>query len=381
MTKTLLSALLALAIAAPCTASATTPEQARAREIYSKLISYNTPKATGRCRRWPGGWRSSSAMPASPTPTSICCRSARPLRWSCAIAGDGSGGKPILLMAHMDVVAADPKDWTARSVHAGRGERLLLRPRHRRRQGRRRHADRDVPAPEEGRLRADARPDHRLHRRRGNRDGDDARSRDDASQADRRRVRAQHRRRRRHARRGRHARGPSACRRRRRPTPTSNSPRTIPAATARAATPTTRSTSWPMRSSRCRRMRFPVMWNDTTVAELRGRRQGGARAGRRGDGAPSPQDPHDAKAVATLAADPGSVGRITHDLRRDDAARRSCGATRCRNRRRRTSTAASSRAWRWTTCARPCRTSSARTSKSRRSARRSPAMPRRCATT
>jgi acetylornithine deacetylase/succinyl-diaminopimelate desuccinylase-like protein len=26
--------------------------------------------------------------------------------------GDGSGGKPILLMAHMDVVAADRKDWT-----------------------------------------------------------------------------------------------------------------------------------------------------------------------------------------------------------------------------------------------------------------------------
>ena len=25
--------------------------------------------------------------------------------------GDGSGGKPILLMAHMDVVTAKPEDW------------------------------------------------------------------------------------------------------------------------------------------------------------------------------------------------------------------------------------------------------------------------------
>ena len=51
--------------------------------------------------------------------------------------GDGSGGKPILLMAHMDVVAADPEGLEARPVHAHRGERLLLRPRHQRREGRR----------------------------------------------------------------------------------------------------------------------------------------------------------------------------------------------------------------------------------------------------
>ena len=44
--------------------------------------------------------------------------------------GDGSGGKPILLLAHMDVVTAKRAGLGARSVQARRRERLLLRPRH-----------------------------------------------------------------------------------------------------------------------------------------------------------------------------------------------------------------------------------------------------------
>jgi hypothetical protein len=85
MSKTLLSALLALAIAAPCTASATTPDQDRAREIYSKLISYNTAAGNGQVPVMAGFWRNNSATPVSPTPTSTCCPWAKPLRWSCVI--------------------------------------------------------------------------------------------------------------------------------------------------------------------------------------------------------------------------------------------------------------------------------------------------------
>ena len=83
--------------------------------------------------------------------------------------GDGSGGKPILLMAHMDVVTAKPEDWQRdpftlieeNGYFYGRGTydvkdgvaTLTV----------------DLPAPEGRRLRAHARPGHPLQRRRGNR--------------------------------------------------------------------------------------------------------------------------------------------------------------------------------------------------------------------
>ena len=112
MTRTLLSALLALAIAAPCTASAaTTPEQARAREIYSKLISYNTAAGNGQVPVM-AGWLAQQFRDAGFPDADIHLL---PVGETASLVvryrGDGSGGKPILLMAHMDVVAADPKDW------------------------------------------------------------------------------------------------------------------------------------------------------------------------------------------------------------------------------------------------------------------------------
>jgi hypothetical protein len=48
--------------------------------------------------------------------------------------GDGSGGRPILLMAHMDVVTAKREEWERDPYHARRGKRLLLRARHARHQ-------------------------------------------------------------------------------------------------------------------------------------------------------------------------------------------------------------------------------------------------------
>ena len=123
-----------------------------------------------------------------------------------ALQGDGSGGKPILLMAHMDVVTADPKDWTARPVHADRGERLLLRPRHQRREGRRG----DVVTSTFLRLKAEGFVPTRdlVIVFTGDEETEMATTQDLVDQPprpDRRRVRAQRRRRRRHARRKRHA--------------------------------------------------------------------------------------------------------------------------------------------------------------------------------
>ena len=112
MTRILPSMLLAVALAAPCIASAAlTPEQARAREIYETLIAYDTSAGQGqvpvmakylvqqfRAAGFPDA--DIHLLPLGDT-ASLVVR----------LRGDGSGGKPILLMAHMDVVPADPKDW------------------------------------------------------------------------------------------------------------------------------------------------------------------------------------------------------------------------------------------------------------------------------
>ncbi|KGQ17844.1 Peptidase family M20/M25/M40 [Lysobacter dokdonensis DS-58] len=111
MTRTLLGAMLALTIAAPCAAADLTPEQARAREIYSTLIAYNTAEGNAQVpvmAKWlakqfrDAGFAEADihVLPVGETASLV-------VRYP----GDGSGGKPILLMAHMDVVAADPKDW------------------------------------------------------------------------------------------------------------------------------------------------------------------------------------------------------------------------------------------------------------------------------
>ena len=82
----------------------------------------------------------------------------------------------------------------ARPVHARRGERVLLRTRHVRRQEHRRAPHGDV-SPAEGRgVRPDARPRPRLHGRRGNQGSARARPRREPPRPRRRRVRPERRR-------------------------------------------------------------------------------------------------------------------------------------------------------------------------------------------
>ena len=63
----------------------------------------------------------------------------KPTKGNLVVRYRGRGGagapKPILLLAHLDVVAANRARLAARPVHAARGERLLPRPRHGGRQG------------------------------------------------------------------------------------------------------------------------------------------------------------------------------------------------------------------------------------------------------
>lgn len=111
MTRPLLGALIALAIAAPATAADRTADQAQARAIYATLIAYKTSEGLGQVpemARWlaqqfrEAGFADADIhlLPVGETASLV-------VRYR----GDGTGGKPILLMAHMDVVAADPNDW------------------------------------------------------------------------------------------------------------------------------------------------------------------------------------------------------------------------------------------------------------------------------
>jgi acetylornithine deacetylase/succinyl-diaminopimelate desuccinylase-like protein len=111
MRKTLLGALLALAIAAPCPAADLTADQARAREIYAKLIAYKTSEGLGQVPVM-AHWLAQQFRAAGFAEADI---HVLPVGETAALVvryrGDGSGGKPIVLLGHMDVVAADPNDW------------------------------------------------------------------------------------------------------------------------------------------------------------------------------------------------------------------------------------------------------------------------------
>lgn len=111
MPRSLLAALLALALAAPSFAATPNAHEARARELFSKLISYKTSVGLGQVPAMvdhlaaqfrAAGFNDSDihVLPLGETASLV-------VRYR----GDGSGGKPILLMAHMDVVTAKPEDW------------------------------------------------------------------------------------------------------------------------------------------------------------------------------------------------------------------------------------------------------------------------------
>ena len=119
------------------------PERQLAREIYKEMVEIKSGYTTGSTtpvaeavgapapsRRIPGGRHLRRRRRSPPRPTS-----------SSATAAPGAR-KPLLLLAHTDVVEAKREDWTHGPVHVHREGRLLLRPRHWRRQGAGRRLDR-----------------------------------------------------------------------------------------------------------------------------------------------------------------------------------------------------------------------------------------------
>lgn len=116
MRRSFLAALLALAIGFP--SSAATPDagvhdanQARAREIYGQLISYKTSAGLGQVPAMAAYLAAQFRAAGFPEADVHVLPVGETASLVVRYRGDGSGGKPILLMAHMDVVTAKPEDW------------------------------------------------------------------------------------------------------------------------------------------------------------------------------------------------------------------------------------------------------------------------------
>lgn len=111
--KRTISALMACLLAGGAYGAALTPVQKQMREIYQELVETNTTNSTGSCtiaaqkmaqRLKQGGFQDSEMQlivpPGGPTKGNLVVR----------LKGNGSR-KPLLLLAHIDVVEANRADW------------------------------------------------------------------------------------------------------------------------------------------------------------------------------------------------------------------------------------------------------------------------------
>ena len=156
-------------------ASAASDDQ-KAREIFAKVISIPTALGNGKVpemAEYLAGEFRAAGFPAEDVTILPFKRPGdEPRRSSCVIAATARRGKPILLLAHMDVVTAKREDWERdpfklieeNGFFFGRGTDDV--------KARRRGADHDVPAAQGREVRAQARSHHLFQRRRGNRAGD-----------------------------------------------------------------------------------------------------------------------------------------------------------------------------------------------------------------
>jgi hypothetical protein len=129
------SLALVLAISAQAHAQTLSPHQQLAVQIYKELVEINTVSETGDTARTAdamaarlraAGFSGSEVQVFKPAP--------RKGNLLARLRGSGAR-KPILLLAHLDVVPANPEDWSLDPFRIHREGRLLLRTRHQRRQG------------------------------------------------------------------------------------------------------------------------------------------------------------------------------------------------------------------------------------------------------
>jgi acetylornithine deacetylase/succinyl-diaminopimelate desuccinylase-like protein len=111
------SVLLAACLASTATAAerAARPFDAKAREIFEKVISIPTSlgnhKVPEMAEYLASEFRAAGFPAADVTVVPFESPTDKTASLVVRYRGDGSGGKPILLLAHMDVVTAKPSDW------------------------------------------------------------------------------------------------------------------------------------------------------------------------------------------------------------------------------------------------------------------------------
>ena len=107
--------LLAALVAAPATAQTIRPDQAAFRELYKELVETNTTLSSGSCTAAAAkmGARLKAAG-FSDADISYYATSEKPKEGGlvAVLHGNDHNAKPMLLLAHLDVVEAKREDWT-----------------------------------------------------------------------------------------------------------------------------------------------------------------------------------------------------------------------------------------------------------------------------
>lgn len=111
MLKPLLASLLTLTVAAPTMAATLDSNQAQARDIFSHLIAFKTEIGQGQVPVMAKYLADQFRAAGFPDSDIHIIPHGETAAMVVRYRGDGSGGKPIGLMAHMDVVTAKPEDW------------------------------------------------------------------------------------------------------------------------------------------------------------------------------------------------------------------------------------------------------------------------------
>jgi len=96
-----------------CTLAASADEATRAlaREIYADVIAFRTSAGLGQVPAMAGYLAGTLETAGFPREDLHILPLGETASFVARYRGDGSGGRPVLLMAHMDVVTANPEEW------------------------------------------------------------------------------------------------------------------------------------------------------------------------------------------------------------------------------------------------------------------------------
>ena len=111
MFKPLLASMLTLSVALPSVAATLDPNQAQARDIFSHLIAFKTEIGQGQVPVMAKYLAEQFRAAGFPESDIHIIPHGETAAMVVRYRGNGTGGKPIALMAHMDVVTAKPEDW------------------------------------------------------------------------------------------------------------------------------------------------------------------------------------------------------------------------------------------------------------------------------